>query len=140
MEYYAKLFIGMSRTFQKKITIDDTALNYGSGKIQDLFATPRLVAFMIEASAQLIDNALPDGYVSVSNNLEVDHIKSTLIGSTVTLEVVIIGYDEGKYKLNMIAYDEFGKIGYGKHSRSIVNHNSLMLKAEARALGNQIAG
>ncbi len=140
MENFAKLFTGMSRTFQKKITIDDTALNYGSGKIQDLFATPRLVAFMIEASAQLIDTYLPDGYVSVSNSIEVDHYKSTLVGSTVTVEVVIAGFENGKYQIIMTAYDEFGQIGSGKHSRSVVNYRSLMLKAEQRTFENHVAG
>ena len=29
--------VGMSMTLQKKVTIDDTSLNYGSGKIENLF-------------------------------------------------------------------------------------------------------
>lgn len=135
MSSFDKFFIGMSTTLQKKVTIDDTALNYGSGKILDLFATPKLVAFMVEASSQLMDSNLADGFVSVGNSLEVDHLKPTLIGSTVTIEVKVARYEEGRYILDMIAFDEFGQIAKGKHSRSIVNYASLMQKALARELG-----
>lgn len=134
MSPFEKFFIGMSSTIQKKITIDDTALNYGSGKILDLFATPKLVALMVEASSQLMDAQLADGFVSVGNSLDVDHLKPTLIGATVTIEVKVVSYENDKYILNMTAYDEFGQIATGKHSRSIVNYASLMQKALAREL------
>jgi predicted thioesterase len=132
MSPFEKFFIGMTKTLQKKITIDDTALNYGSGKILDLFATPKLVAFMVEASSQLMDVKLADGFVSVGISLEVDHFKPTLIGSTVTIEVKVVGYDNEKYLIDMVAFDEFGQIAKGKHSRSIVNYASLMQKARER--------
>ncbi len=132
MSPFEKFFIGMTLTLQKKVTIDDTALNYGSGKILDLFATPKLVAFMVEASSQLIDSKLADGFVSVGNSLEVDHFKPTLIGSTVTIEVKVIGYEKERYIIHMVAFDEFGQIAEGKHTRSIVNYLSLMQKAKSR--------
>lgn len=140
MESFARLYVGMSYTLQKKITIDDTALNYGSGKVQELFATPRLIALMIEASAQLIDPTLPEGFVSVGNQVSVDHFKPTLQGATVTIEVKITGFEEGRYIFEMIAYDEFGQIGNGRHARSIVNYSSLLDKAHARQYGNYMAG
>lgn len=134
MSPFEKFFIGMTHNMQKKITIDDTALNYGSGNIQDLLATPKLVALMIEASSRLMDGKLADGFVSIGNWIEVDHYKPTLIGSTVTIEVKVVAYEAGKYRLNMFAYDEFGQIAEGNHTRSIVNYQSLMQKARAREL------
>lgn len=135
MSPFEKFFIGMTMTLQKKITIDDTALNYGSGQILDLFATPKLVAFMVEASSQLMDAKLADGFVSVGNSLTVDHFKPTLIGSTVTIEVKVVSYENDKYMIDMVAFDEFGQIADGKHSRSIVNYASLMQKAREREFG-----
>ncbi|MDH8678833.1 thioesterase family protein [Fusibacter bizertensis] len=132
MDAFANLYKGMTHTLQKKITIDDTALNYGSGKIENLFATPRLVALMVEACARLIDPKLPDGFVSVGNSISVDHFKPTLLGATVTVEVVVSGFNNGKYTFDMAAYDEFGKIGEGSHSRSLVHLDSFMNKANAR--------
>ena len=86
---------GMTLTIQKKVTIDDTALHYGSGKIENLFATPRLVALMIEASTQLMDPVLPEGYISVGHHVEVDHFKPSLIGSTITIEITIQKIENG---------------------------------------------
>lgn len=138
MEAFANLYKGMTHTLQKKISIDDTALNYGSGKIENLFATPRLVAFMVEACARLIDPKLPDGFVSIGNNIAVDHFKPTLLGSTVTVEVIITVFEHGKYVFEMNAYDEFGKIGEGSHTRSIVHLESFMNKANAREFSQAV--
>ncbi|OJV66419.1 MAG: hypothetical protein BGO41_03020 [Clostridiales bacterium 38-18] len=132
MELKKALEEGMSLTIQKKVTIDDAALHYGSGKIQDLFATPRLVALMIEASTQLIDGPLPEGYVSVGHHFEVDHFKPTLVGATVTIEVKISKVVDNRYTLDMNAYDEFGPIGSGQHTRSIVDYKILVKRAQDR--------
>ena len=73
MESYVKLYKGMTTTLQKKIGLDDIALNYGSGKIENLLATPKLVAFMVEACARLIDPTLPDGFVTVGHGISIEH-------------------------------------------------------------------
>ncbi|MCA0385335.1 MAG: thioesterase family protein [Firmicutes bacterium] len=132
MENFDDLKVGLVHTLQKKVTIDDTALNYGSGKIQNLFATPKLVAFMVEASSQLMDPLLPEGFISIGHHVEVDHFKPTLLGATVTIEVKIEKIENGKYTLSMRAYDEYGQIGRGNHTRSVVPYNRLMEKAENR--------
>ena len=129
--------VGMTLTLQKKITLNDTSLNYGSGKIENLFATTSLVAFMIEASSQLIDPKLEEGYVSIGHHVEVDHFKPTVLGSTVTIEVKVIQIEGEKFTLAMRAYDEFGQIGFGKHTRSIVYLNKLMEKAQQREFETQ---
>jgi len=131
--------VGMTLTLQKKITLNDTSLNYGSGKIENLFATTSLVAFMIEASSQLIDPKLSENYVSIGHHVEVDHFKPTMLGSTVTIEVKVIEIEGGKYTLSMRAFDEFGQIGAGKHTRSIVNQHKLMEKAQQRELETEEA-
>lgn len=124
--------VGKTLTLQKKVTIDDTSLNYGSGKIENLLATPRLVAFMIEAGSQLIDPNLPEGQVSIGHHVELDHFSPTVLGSTVTVEVKVTSILEGKIHLDMRAYDDYGQIGKGKHTRTVVNLNLLMEKAQLR--------
>ncbi len=59
--------VGESFTIQKHVTEADTALNYGSGQLENLFATPSLVAMMIEASARLLDQQLPEGFITVAS-------------------------------------------------------------------------
>ena len=139
MESYVKLYKGMTTTLQKKIGLDDIALNYGSGKIENLLATPKLVAFMVEACARLIDPTLPDGFVTVGHGISIEHYKPSLIGATVTVQVTVSTFESGKFMFNMWAYDEFGQIGEGSHTRSIVHHDSFIQKASAREFENNQA-
>ena len=127
-----KVEVGNKMVIQRKVTEEDTSLNYGSGKIENLFATPRLVAMMIEASSMLIDKMLPEGFVSVGKHVEVDHFKPTMLGGTVSLTVSVLESDESKVTLSMEAYDEVGKIGEGKHVRHIVNQGKLQERASLR--------
>ena len=124
--------IGKNLIIQRRVTSEDTSLNYGSGKIENLFATPRLVAMMVEASSMLIDKELPEGFVSVGKHVEVDHFKPTLIGGTISVEVKVIEATEAKIVLEMEAFDEVGKIGEGKHERILVNQMKLVEKAAER--------
>lgn len=134
MEALKMLEVGTVHTLQKKVTIEDTSLKFGSGKIDNLFATPRLVAFLIEASSAMIDPSLPEGYVSIGHHVEVDHFKPSTLGATITVEVRIVKVDRWKYTIQMKAYDDFGQIGVGKHTRSVIQHKILMDKASLREM------
>lgn len=124
--------IGKKLVIQRRVTAEDTSLNYGSGKIEDLFATPRLVAMMVEASSMLIDKMLPEGFISIGKHIEVDHYKPTRLGGTVSVEVKVIDATETRVTLSMEAFDEVGKIGEGTHVRFLVNHASLEERAANR--------
>lgn len=124
--------IGESLTIQKKITEEDTALNYGSGQLENLLATPSLVALMIEASAKLLDAHLPVGYITVGQMAQVIHEKPTVLGETVSVKVEITAFDGNKVQLAMHAFDEVGQIGLGTHVRAVVNKSALLTKANER--------
>ncbi|MCK8060712.1 MULTISPECIES: thioesterase family protein [unclassified Fusibacter] len=124
--------IGESLTIQKKITEEDTALNYGSGQLENLLATPSLVALMIEASAKLLDAHLPEGYITVGQMAQVIHEKPTVLGETVSVKVEITAFDGNKVQLAMHAFDEVGQIGLGNHVRAVVNKSALLSKANER--------
>lgn len=128
-----KIKVGKNITIQRTVQKEDTALNYGSGKLEKLFATPSLVALMIEASVKLLDERLPEGFITVGKNANIVHENPTMLGETISVEVEIKEYDGNKISLEMIAYDEIGTIGRGNHERIIVNKKSLLEKAEKRA-------
>ncbi len=125
--------VGMELTIQKKVEMEDTALHYGSGQLDNLLASPSLVALMIEASAKLIDKNLPKGSISVGKLIQLTHDKPTILGETVSVNVVIKEFDGRKVILEMKAYDEEGQIGTGFHERTIVNKKGLIEKANKRA-------
>ena len=126
--------IGESITIQKKVTESDTAINYGSGKLDNLFATPSLVALMIEASTVLLDEQLEEGFITVGKSIQVNHEKPTILGQTISLKVTIKEYKANLIKIDMEAFDEIGKIGSGHHERTIVNKNRLLERASLREL------
>ena len=126
------LKVGDNVTIQKTVTSKDTALKYGTGKLHDLLATPSLVGLMIEASVQLIDSKLIEGFISVGKKVSVVHEKPTAIGETVSINVEIVEIENNRYHLAMKAYDESGIIGTGEHTRTIVNERWMMLKLERR--------
>ncbi|TCO75180.1 thioesterase family protein [Marinisporobacter balticus] len=128
-----KIELNSSLTIQRKVTKEDTALNYGSGQLEKLFATPRLTALMIEASVKLIDHELPKGFITVGKMAKVVHEKTTILGETISVKVEIKSYDGNKILLDMVAFDEIGVIGRGTHERIIVNKKSLLERANARA-------
>ncbi len=123
---------GSVRTIQKHVTESDTALNYGSGQLEKLFATPSLVAMMIEASAQLLDEQLSEGFITVGKSVYVEHEKPSTLGETVTVKVVVKEVSGNKVRLSMDAFDEVGPIGSGEHIRVIVNKKSLLGRANQR--------
>jgi len=126
--------MGESITIQKKVTESDTAINYGSGKLDNLFATPSLVALMIEASTELLDERLEDGFITVGKSVQVNHEKPTILGQTISLKVTIKEYKGNQIKIDMEAFDEIGRIGSGHHERIVVNKNKLLEKASLREL------
>lgn len=127
-----KLQVGDSLTIQTKVTEESAALNYGSGQLKKLFATPSLVALMIEASAKIIDETLDEGLISVGKVARVTHEKPTVIGETITVEVKVKEIDGDKVSINMEAFDEIGKIGNGYNERYVVNKNGLLKRATER--------
>jgi fluoroacetyl-CoA thioesterase len=125
--------IGTSMIIQKKIEEEDTALNYGSGQLETLLATPSLVALMIEAAVKAVDDKLPEGFITVGKMTKVVHEKPTELGDTVSVKVEVKDYDGVRILFEMIAYDEIGIIGRGTHERIIVNKKSLLNRARERS-------
>jgi predicted thioesterase len=123
---------GDTLTIQKKVEVEDTAMYYGSGKLKKLFATPSLVAMMIEASSKLLDDKLPDGFITVGKLVQVDHEKPTYLGEVVSVKVTIEQCDSVKVVLTMEAFDEVGLIGTGLHHRYVVNKQALLGRAKER--------
>lgn len=125
--------IGDKKIVQLSVKKEDTALNYGSGQLENLFASPKLVALTIEAASKLIDPVLPEGFISVGKSFDIEHIAPTTLGQTITLEVEITELSKTRVSFSMNAYDEVGLIGKGSHTRYVVNKLSLLERAYKRS-------
>lgn len=126
------IIIGDTLTIHKTVEEDDTVGNHWSMDIDKLLSTPALVSMMIEASTQLIDAKLPDGFMSVGKRAEVTHENPSVLGAHVGLKVEIKSFDGYHITLKMTAYDDAGIVGRGSHVRSIVNRHWTQLKVARR--------
>jgi predicted thioesterase len=128
-----KIEKGTSIIIQREIKEEDTALNYGSGRLENLLATPSLIALMIEGAVKLVDDKLPDGVITVGKMIQIEHEKPTGLGATVSVKVEVKECDGVKILFDILAYDEIGMIGRGSHERWIVSKKSLLQRASERA-------
>lgn len=127
-----ELKAGMTKSVQKVITRDDTALNFGSGALKDLLATPTLAALMIEAAVMTVDPLLPDGIITIGKILNIEHNNPTKEGMTVTVSATLTEVDGNILSFEIKAYDEISQIGAGHHERYIVNREKLMERVNER--------
>lgn len=129
---FEKIKVGTVQLFQKVVTKEDTALNYGSGVHKNLLATPSLVAFMIECTTNMVDSKLPEGFVTVGKSLSVKHLAPTARDLSVTVEATLSEVDGNHLNFNINVYDEIGLVATGTHERFIVKYDKFMDKVEER--------
>lgn len=118
---------GATHTKNMVVTINDTALNYGSGMVE-VFATPAMIALMENTSLRVVLPYLPEGYNTVGTKICVNHIKATPVGMNVRCNATLKEKDGRKLLFDVVAYDENGEIGNGTHTRLIIDTKKFMSK------------
>ena len=121
--------VGEART---RVTEDNTAVKFGSGKV-NVFGTPAMIALMEEASINAVDNLLPEQYATVGIDLRVKHIAATPISMHVTASAELVNIDDRKLTFKVEAFDEKEKVGQGEHFRYIVELDKFIARAESKA-------
>lgn len=122
---------GLTKTLQKTIQQSDM-LDFGHGALTELMATPTLSGLLIEASVTAVDPLLPAGYVTIALSTYVDYLNATFIGMKVTVVATLVAIKGRRLTFEIIAFDEIGEIGRGKHERHIVNADHFMQSAYKR--------
>jgi predicted thioesterase len=122
---------GLTKTLQKALQQSDM-LSIGHGALTELMATPTLSALLIEASVSAVDPLLPAGYVTIGLSTYVNYLNATFIGMTVTVVATLVAIKGRRLTFEIIAFDEIGEVGRGKHERHIVNAENFMQSAYKR--------
>ena len=97
-----------------------------------VFATARMVALMEIASARLLHSCLGAGELSVGVSVEVTHTAPTPKGATVMAEARYVGREGKLFLFELVASDQAGEIGRGRHKRAIVSVERLQAGALKR--------
>jgi len=126
------LLPGMNHTVQKLLTESDTAAHYGSSALAQLIATPAFVALMMDASLSVVESRLPQGFVSVGTSFEFTHDAPTCLGMTLRVKSTLIEIKGETLIFDIVASDEYGSVGRGRHQRAVVNRAHLFEKARQR--------
>ena len=124
---------GMSEIVQKTVEKKHTGYSYGGGgAMEDLLATPAYVNLMIHAAIQTVDHRLPKGYITVGRTMEFTHEAPTGTGMSVSIQATVTEVRGNRVILEIIASDELGEIGSGRHERVVVNRDDWAKKVQER--------
>ncbi|MCL5982367.1 MAG: thioesterase family protein [Firmicutes bacterium] len=113
------------------VAAGNTAKEVGSGSVA-VFATPMLVALMESAAISALRDKLPAGQTTVGTKVEISHTAATPLGMTVTAQAELIEVEGRRLVFNVVAQDEAGLVGEGRHERFIVDMEKFISRAEKR--------
>ena len=124
---------GISEIVQKTVERKHTGYSYGGGgAMEDLLATPAYVDLMIRAAIQTVDHKLPKGYITVGRSMEFTHEAPTGTGMSVSIQATVTEVKGNRLVFEIIASDELGAIGSGRHERVVVNRDDWAKKVLER--------
>jgi predicted thioesterase len=109
------------------VAYEDTAARYGSGLVE-VYATPAMVALMEKTCLNSVLSYLPEGYGTVGVKVDIVHSKATPIGMKVTCESTLLEVDRRRLVFELVARDEKGEIGKGRHERFVIDTRKFMEK------------
>ena len=102
------------------VTENDTAAKAASGSVEVL-ATPVMIAWMEEASLRLAQQELEEGLTTVGTEVNIKHLKGTLVGKTVKVLSVLKEIDRKRLVFDVEVVEDGVVVGSGSHTRFIID-------------------
>lgn len=125
-----ELKAGQEYTVRTVVEKQQLAVNVGSGTLEVL-ATPAVAALMEKAAWELLADYLPEGITTVGTKIQIDHVRATPEGGSVSVTATLTEIDGRRYVFAVIASDEKGIIAQGTHERFAVRAERFMEKARS---------
>ena len=117
---------GLAAEITLSVTEADTAIALGSGDVPVL-ATPRVMALCEEATVATIAGQLPEGSTSVGTRVEIDHMKPSRIGDTVTARATLVDVDARRLQFTVTVADpEGGAVAVARVWRVVVERDRFL--------------
>lgn len=115
--------VGAAAELTHLVTEQDTARSVGSGDVEAL-ATPRLLAWLEQATCQAVDPHLPSTHTSVGTQVELSHLRPSPIGASVTCQAQVRQVDGIKVRLAVQAQSQGRVIASGEVTRAVVEREA----------------
>jgi predicted thioesterase len=123
----------MNATETTVVTREITVAHYRPG-MPEVYGTPFMIYLMEVAAANAIQNALPEGWVSVGYEVHVRHLAATPIGRTVTATAEVLSLDDRLVTFSVEAHDGVEPIGSGTHVRACIDPARFAKRLAAKRL------
>ena len=114
------LEVGMKYEIDRVVTENDTAAKAASGSVEVL-ATPVMIAWMEEASLRLAQKELEEGFTTVGTEVNIKHLKGTLVGKTVKVLSTLKEIDRKRLVFDVEVIEDGVAVGTGSHTRFIID-------------------
>lgn len=114
------LEVGMKYEIDRVVTENDTAAKAASGSVEVL-ATPVMIAWMEEASLRLAQKELEEGFTTVGTEVNIKHLKGTLVGKTVKVLSTLREIDRKRLVFDVEVIEDGIAVGTGSHTRFIID-------------------
>ena len=114
------LEVGMKYEIDRVVTENDTAAKAASGSVEVL-ATPVMIAWMEEASLRLAQKELEEGFTTVGTEVNIKHLKGTLVGKTVKILSTLKEIDRKRLVFDVEVIEDGVEVGTGSHTRFIID-------------------
>jgi predicted thioesterase len=122
---------GMKSVETTVVTREITVAHYRQG-MPEVYGTPFMIYLMEVAAANAIQDALPEGWVSVGYEVNVRHLAATPIGRTVTATAKVLSRDDRLVTFAVEAHDGVETIGRGTHVRACIDPARFAKRLEAK--------
>ena len=120
---------GLTATVEHVVGDADTAAALGSGTVPVL-GTPRVLAWVEEASVAAIVSALGEGETSVGMRVQLDHVQPSGVGSTIRAEATLEKVEGRRLTFTVNAHDERGIVAVGRVTRVVVDRARFLDKID----------
>lgn len=123
MEYNIKP--GIEGYMEIVVAEEHLATAFGSGTL-GVFSTPSMIGLMEQTAMESVASLLPETDSTVGTEVNVRHLKATLMGKKVKCTSKLISVEGKKLVFEVSASDEGGLVGKGTHTRYIIDKQSFI--------------
>ncbi len=100
---------GCTASITQPVTANDTAVSLASGELEVL-ATPRLLAWMEEATVCAVTGRLADGQTSVGTRVALEHLKASAVGVELAIQATLHYVDGRLLRFEVVATQQDGAV------------------------------